>query len=191
MTGFSWDHLAVWGVKLSTRPSQRAIHTRRASFVPRRLLDMVSNGDVGSIKIWDEKRHPNSRGTQTQRLLRRVPAHFTDHSHWFRVRGSLDHRLGTNATTRCTGNAQRGSQIRRWCCCPSNSARPSPEYATHESMHIRLPQHEPGSTEMYANSFVHDLNGHFADVVGICSGLTWRNKAFGHGTVRTPSGKAS
>jgi len=81
-----------------------------------------------------EKWHPDSR------LLCRVSAHFTDHSYWFRGRDSLDHRLGT---TRCTGNARCCNQnIRRRCCCPSNSARASPEDATLESIYIPLPPHQ-------------------------------------------------
>ena len=40
-------------LSLSTRPLRRTIHTRRASFVPRRLLDMVTTGDDQTIEIWD------------------------------------------------------------------------------------------------------------------------------------------
>ena len=53
MAGFARDQLAVWDANLSTRPLQRATHTRRASFVPRRLLDIVTTGDDQTNEIWD------------------------------------------------------------------------------------------------------------------------------------------
>ena len=46
MAGLAWNQPAVWDVKLP------ALHpSRRASLVPRRLLDMVTTGDY---KIWDD-----------------------------------------------------------------------------------------------------------------------------------------
>ena len=69
-----------------------------------------------------------------------------------------------------------------------NSAGASLEEATTESIHILLPPHEHGSTEVHADSIVHAPNGCVVDVVGIYTGFTWKNKAFGHGT-HVPSGR--
>jgi len=55
------------------------------------------------------------------------------------ARDSLNHCLGTQSTTRRTGNARCGSQNIRQCyCCDSNSAGASPEDATPESIPIPL-----------------------------------------------------
>ena len=141
---------------------------------------MVSNGDVRSIKIWDEKRHPNSRGTQTQRLLHRVPAHFTDHSHWFRVQGSLDHSLGTHATTRCTGNARCGIQISTVMLLSLKFTR-----GEFGGRHIQKHTHSPTTTRIRANGDIRQFyrtlpNGRLVNIVGICTAPAWRNTAFGH-----------
>ena len=77
----AWDQPAVWGVEHATRPSLRAIHTRRASFVPRRILDIVTTKSGTTFR----KVAPKSSGTQSQRLDRRVPTHVTEGSHWFRA----------------------------------------------------------------------------------------------------------
>ena len=62
MAGFAWDQLAVRDVNLSTRPSsRRAIHTPCTSFIPRRLLDMVTTGDNQAIEIWDNLSRPVTR----------------------------------------------------------------------------------------------------------------------------------
>ena len=93
-------------MKHSTRPSQRAIHTRRTSFLPRRFLDITTTKSGTPFR----KAEPKSSGTQSYRLLRRAPTHVTvtEHSHWFRGRNSLYHCLGTHSTV-------RSSQVRRWC----------------------------------------------------------------------------
>ena len=49
MVGFAWDQLAVWSVKLSTHLSQRAIHTRRASFVSRCPPRHGTTGDLSKL----------------------------------------------------------------------------------------------------------------------------------------------
>ena len=109
-----------------------------------------------TIQIWD----------QTQCLLRRVPTHVTEHSHWFRGRDSLDR---THSTVRCPRNARCGRQVRRWC--GTAGAKETPQ-------HIPLPPHELGLTVICANSIVHSPNGHFANVARTYTALVWRNKAF-------------
>ena len=114
-----------------------------------------------------ENRRPNPMGTQIQCLLRRGPAHVTYHSHWCRGQNSLGHCLGTHSNARCTGNAGCGSQVRLWRCLSSTQPGTSPEDTTPESIHILLPPHELGSTEIYADSTVHPPNRRFFNVIGI------------------------
>ena len=56
-------------------------------------------------------------------------------------------------------------------------------------MHILLPSHELGSTEIYTNSIDHPRIGDFFNILKIHSALAWRNKTFGHGTHAEREGK--
>ena len=91
-------------MKHSTHPLQRASHTRHASFVPRRLLNITTT----NLGVLFERRRPNLQG-------HKVNTFFLMHR-WFRGRDSPDHCLGMHSTARY-------SQVRQWCCYPSTRPR--------------------------------------------------------------------
>ena len=72
IAGFAWNQPAVRDVilNLSTRLSRRAIHTPRTSFIPRRLLDMVTTGDDQAVEIWDHLSRPVTRSASYSDLHR-------------------------------------------------------------------------------------------------------------------------
>ena len=154
----------------STCPSQRAIHTRRASFVPRRPLNMTTTKSGTTL---------SRSGPQILKDTKLTSPSCTDteHSHWFRGWGTLDHCLGTHT------QARGATRFDGAWLLPVNSAGAILEDATHKSIHILLPPH---ATEIYANSIVHApkwaVRQCRRNQYCFVSHFAWGNKAFGHGT---------
>ena len=128
--GFTWDQPAVWDVEPRREPS---------------IPDVLhSSQDASSTwrrqKSGFEEQYSNPYYKDTK--LRSPSCTGTEHSHWGRGWVSLDHCVGAHPTARC-------SQVRRWCFYPSTHP------GEPESIHILLPPHELGSTDIYATSVVH------------------------------------
>jgi hypothetical protein len=63
--GFPWYWRQQIGLgDHSTRPSQRAIHTRCTTSVPSHLLEMITTGDDKTIKIWTTFRKMASKSSR-------------------------------------------------------------------------------------------------------------------------------
>ena len=61
-------------------------------FMTRLPLEATNRSNLG-LHLF-ENRHRNPRRTRLKRLLRRIPTHITDYSHWLRGWDSRDHLLG-------------------------------------------------------------------------------------------------
>ena len=142
MAGFAWDELAVWGGKLSTRPSQRAIHTQHVSVVLQHLLKMITTGDDPTIKSGTTFRRskssiqilkgykPNISFAMLQPILPIIvigsEGGTVQITAWVHIQ--LCPAPGThNVTARLNGGY-----------CPSNSAGAGPEDTTPESTHHHI-----------------------------------------------------
>ena len=185
--GFCWDRPTVWGVKLDSRPSlERTLHTRLASFVPRRLLNMVTTGAAAtqSGTTFQELACKPSRGTN---LMSPDPCYRS----WSLVPRTGQSKSLVGYTLNCALHRERTMWqpgldgnviIPQLILVESRDATP-------ESMHILLPPHELGSTEIYANSIVNPPLG--TSSMSSESTLLSRGGTRHLDMVRMPSEKAS